>query len=136
MNESVDPFKGYGVAVNLNSHGDFLKVAETLTRIGVANAKDKILNQSCYIICRSDKYAILHFKELFGFIGRESNFDKNDALRRDYIALCLENWGMLSCVEKIDPNIKCGTTKFLRHSEKGDWVLKSRFNLNNLKSVR
>jgi hypothetical protein len=97
---SMDLFKGYGVPIELEDEDAFLKVRETLTRIGVASRKDKTLWQSCHILHKQGKYHILHFKELFMLDGRSSDLSENDLARRNTIALLLEDWELLKITDK------------------------------------
>jgi endonuclease III len=94
MKHTEDIFEGYGVEVKLNHEDDFLKVKETLTRIGVSSKKEKKLYQSCHILHKRGRYAILHFKELLALDGLETDTSENDLARRNTIVKLLEEWGL------------------------------------------
>ena len=98
MEETEDIFEGLGVEVRLKTKDDFLKVRETLTRIGVASRKEKRLYQSCHILHKKGQYYIVHFKELFALDGKLSNITKNDLQRRNRIIQLLSDWGLVSIV--------------------------------------
>ena len=114
------------VEITLNTDEDFLKVKETLTRIGVASRKDKKLYQSCHILHKRGKYYIVHFKELFALDGLRSDFDEEDRGRRNAIVGLLGEWGLInivdadSCSEPVAPINKI---KILKYSERDDWEL-------------
>lgn len=109
----------------LNEPDDFLKVKETLTRIGVASKKDKKLYQSCHILHKQGRYFIVHFKELFLLDGKKSNLEKNDVARRNTIATLMSDWGLLSIneAEKAKPLAPLKEIKILPYKEKGQWEL-------------
>jgi len=128
-------FMGYGVEVTLEEKDDFLKVRETLTRIGVASKKDKILYQSCHILHKQGRYAIVHFKELFALDGKETDLSDNDLSRRNAIANLLEDWGLVKLVdptstEKPEP-IFLSQVKILSHKEKKEWQLIPKYQIGN-----
>jgi hypothetical protein len=130
MNESEDIFKGLGVEVTLNEPNDFLKVKETLTRIGVASKKDNTLYQSCHVLHKKGRYSIIHFKELFKIDGKESNFSEEDEGRRNTIANLLAEWGLLKLVDpekSKEPLTSLGQIKILHHDEKKDWNLVQKY---------
>jgi len=120
------------VEVRLKEHEDFLKIRETLTRIGVASRKDKTLFQSCHILHKQKKYYITHFKELFSMDGKPSNFTEDDISRRNSIANLLAEWGL---VELVDPNktkepvSPLSQIKVLPHKEKDEWNLAAKYNI-------
>lgn len=125
-----DIFKGLGVEITLNEPNDFLKVKETLTRIGVASKKDDTLYQSCHILHKKGRYVIIHFKELFKIDGKESNISEEDIGRRNTIANLLSEWGLLKIVdpEKTkSPLTSLGQIKILQHDEKKDWQLVQKY---------
>jgi len=125
MNDD-DIFRGCGVEIELLGEDSFLKVKETLTRIGVASRKDKKLYQSCHILHKKGKYAILHFKELFMLDGKINNFSEEDKGRRNTIVNLLEEWQLVKCVDpsKIeDPVATLSQIKILPHKEKNEWEL-------------
>lgn len=126
----MDLFKGFGVPIELPDEDSFLKVKETLTRIGVASRKDKTLWQSCHILHKQGYYHILHFKELFMLDGRASDITENDLARRNTITLLLDEWELLKVKNKsnIENNIvDLSQIKILTHKEKPDWILSAKY---------
>jgi hypothetical protein len=124
------------VEVELQNDEAFLKVKETLTRIGVASRKDKKLYQSCHILHKRGKYYIVHFKELFTLDGRNSSFSKEDQGRRNTIANLLEEWGLIKIVvpKNTQDNITpLSQIKVLPFKEKSEWGLVSKYNIGNRK---
>jgi hypothetical protein len=123
------------VEVTLNQQDDFLKVRETLTRIGVASKKEKILYQSCHILHKQGRYYIVHFKELFALDGKPTDISENDLSRRNAIANLLEDWGLITLVNKkstqIPEPIFLSQIKILSHKEKGEWQLIPKYNIGN-----
>lgn len=120
------------VEVLLCEKDDFLKVKETLTRIGIASKKEKVLYQSCHILHKQGKYYIVHFKELFALDGKESDFSENDIARRNTIARLLEDWELVDIVNKDlikDPTVSLSQIKILSHKEKDDWELIPKYNI-------
>jgi len=121
------------VEVTLNEKDDFLKVRETLTRIGVASKKDRILYQSCHILHKQGKYYIVHFKELFALDGKPTDISENDLSRRNAIAKLLADWGLVTIVNKDKaenpPPIFLSQIKILSHKEKHDWELVPKYNI-------
>lgn len=120
------------IEVDLGQQEDFLKIKETLTRIGVASKKDKTLYQSCHILHKQGLYYIVHFKELFMLDGKPSNFSDEDKLRRNTIATLLEQWGLLKI--KSTSNVSDGLApisqiKILSHKEKDEWELVAKYNI-------
>lgn len=118
--------------VLLPNEDDFLKVRETLTRIGVSSRKDKILYQSCHILHKQGRYVILHFKELFALDGKPSNISDSDIQRRNAIAKLLEDWGLIKLAnhESIGNNIApIHQIKIISYQEKEDWELVSKYNI-------
>lgn len=113
------------VEVSLLDSDNFLKVRETLTRIGVASRQDKKLYQSCHILHKQGRYYIVHFKELFALDGKSASISKEDLLRRDTIACLLEDWGLIKILKKIEVNKKecLSQIKIVPYKEKGDWEL-------------
>ena len=118
------------VEVTLNEQDDFLKVRETLTRIGVASKKDKTLYQSCHILHKRGQYYVVHFKELFALDGKPTDISENDLSRRNAIVKLLEDWGLITVVKRqqieIPPPIFLSQIKILSHREKDDWNLVDR----------
>ena len=121
------------VEVTLNEKDDFLKVRETLTRIGVASKKDRILYQSCHILHKQGKYYIVHFKELFALDGKPTDISENDLSRRNAIAKLLADWGLVTIVNKDKaenpPPIFLSQIKIISHKEKDDWELVPKYNI-------
>jgi hypothetical protein len=120
------------VEVSLNEQDDFLKVRETLTRIGVSSRKEKVLYQSCHILHKQGKYYIVHFKELFALDGKPSNITENDIQRRNAIADLLEEWGLVKILNPrlIEDNIApLHQIKIISFKEKDDWQLIAKYNI-------
>jgi hypothetical protein len=121
------------VEVTLGEKDDFLKVRETLTRIGVASKKDKILYQSCHILHKQSRYYIVHFKELFALDGKPTDITENDLSRRNAIAKLLEDWGLVKILDKSKvenpPPIFLSQIKIISHKEKDDWDLVPKYNI-------
>ena len=119
------------VEVMLNEPDDFLKVRETLTRIGVASRKEKKLYQSCHILHKQGRYFIVHFKELFALDGKHANLTSNDVQRRNRIARLLADWGLISVVnsESVSDIAPLNQIKVLAYKEKGDWILEQKYNI-------
>lgn len=121
------------VEVTLNEKDDFLKVRETLTRIGVASKKEKILYQSCHILHKRGQYYVVHFKELFALDGKPTDITDNDLSRRNAIVNLLEDWGLVKVVNKkqteIPAPIFLSQVKIISHKEKNDWQLIPKYNI-------
>ena len=120
------------VEVTLNEKDDFLKVRETLTRIGVASKKEKILYQSCHILHKQGKYYIVHFKEMFSLDGKPTDFSENDIARRNTITNLLSDWGLLKIVKENltkEPTVSISQIKIVSHKEKNDWQLIPKYNI-------
>ena len=117
--------------VTIKQPDDFLKVRETLTRIGVASRKDKTLFQSCHILHKQGKYYITHFKELFALDGKHANLTLNDVQRRNRIAQLLADWGLVEVVdvEKIQQISPLNQIKVLGYKDKQDWILETKYNI-------
>ena len=117
--------------VQLKEPDDFLKVRETLTRIGVASRKDKKLFQSCHILHKQGRYFIVHFKELFALDGKQANFSDNDAERRNTIAQLLSDWGLIALLNKsiAEKKAPLSQIKVLSFKEKGEWDLQAKYNI-------
>lgn len=129
------------VEVELPSDEDFLKVKETLTRIGISSDKNKALYQTCHILHKRGKYYIVHFKELFMLDGNPSTFNEKDMGRRNTIANLLEQWGLLkiaeNSIQKVqDPVLPLNSIKILQYSEKGDWNLVPKYNIGSKKTQK
>jgi hypothetical protein len=117
--------------VTIKQPDDFLKVRETLTRIGVASRKDKTLFQSCHILHKQGKYFITHFKELFALDGKSSTLVNNDIQRRNTIALLLQDWNLIDIVDKsrVEDKAPLSQIKVLPFKEKSDWTLNAKYNI-------
>ena len=135
MTDTVEPTVQWSqdqmVEVLLNEPDDFLKVRETLTRIGVASRKEKKLYQSCHILHKQGRYYIVHFKELFALDGKHANLTANDVQRRNRIARLLADWGLISVVnsESVSDIAPLNQIKVLAYKEKGDWILEQKYNI-------
>ena len=117
--------------VSLKEPDDFLKVRETLTRIGVASRKDKKLFQSCHILHKQGRYFIVHFKELFALDGKHSNLSENDLQRRNTIAQLLADWGLISIVNSdiAENKAPLSQIKVISFKDKGNWTLETKYNI-------
>jgi len=124
------------IEVVLNEPDDFLKVRETLTRIGVASRKEKKIYQSCHILHKQGKYYIVHFKELFALDGKNTNLSLNDVQRRNRIIQLLSDWGLITIVtpDKIADLAPLNQIKVLSFKEKNDWTLESKYNIGRKKT--
>ena len=135
----VDIFLGYGVEVILKEKDDFLKIRETLTRIGVASKKDRILYQSCHILHKRGHYAIVHFKELFALDGKPTDISENDLSRRNAIVKLLQDWDLVKVVniKQIEEPVPIflSQIKILSHKEKDDWELVPKYNIGSKKAT-
>ena len=120
--------------VGLKEPDDFLKVRETLSRIGVASRKEKTLFQSCHILHKQGKYFIVHFKELFALDGKDTNISENDIARRNTIANLLSDWGLVNVI-KIDEvkSAPLSQIKVISFKEKNDWKLETKYNIGKKK---
>ena len=125
------------IEVSLREPDDFLKVRETLTRIGVASRKEKKLYQSCHILHKQGKYYIVHFKELFALDGKKANLSLNDVQRRNRIVQLLGDWGLvtISSKESIADVAPLSQIKVLAYREKNDWTLESKYNIGKKKET-
>ena len=130
--QNEDIFKGVGIEIALPSPDSFLKVKETLTRIGISSRKEKKLYQTCHILHKQGRYSILHFKELFILDGKKNTFTDEDEARRNTIVNLLEEWDLISIVapqesEKLAAPIN--QIKILSHKEKSNWILEAKYNI-------
>ena len=125
------------VEVVLNEPDDFLKVRETLTRIGVASRKEKKIYQSCHILHKQGRYYIVHFKELFALDGKHANLTVNDVQRRNRIINLISDWGLVTIVkpDSITDVAPLNQIKVLSYKDKGDWILESKYNIGKKKKV-
>ena len=123
------------VEVVLNEPDDFLKVRETLTRIGVASRKEKKIYQSCHILHKQGRYFIVHFKELFALDGKHANLTSNDVQRRNRIAQLLADWGLIGIVDanKIQDIAPLNQIKVLAYRDKSEWILETKYNIGSKK---
>ena len=123
------------VEVTLNEPDDFLKVRETLTRIGVASRKEKKIYQSCHILHKQGRYFLVHFKELFALDGKHANLTINDVQRRNRIAQLLVDWGLVGIVtaDSIQDVAPLNQIKVLSYKDKGDWILETKYNIGGKK---
>jgi len=119
--------------VGLKEPDDFLKVRETLSRIGVASRKERKLYQSCHILHKQGRYFIVHFKELFALDGKETNLSENDIARRNTIANLLSDWGLVDIIGNSEPVAPLSQIKVLSFKEKDDWTLETKYNIGKKK---
>jgi hypothetical protein len=129
-------FPGYApLEVNLKNPDDFLKVRETLSRIGVASRKEKILYQSCHILHKQGRYFIVHFKELFALDGKDADFSDNDLQRRNTVAHLLSDWGLITILnpEIHEDKAPLNQIKVIAFKEKNEWELVQKYNLGRKK---
>ena len=128
---TVDWSQDQMLEVVLNEPDDFLKVRETLTRIGVASRKEKKLYQSCHILHKQGKYFIVHFKELFALDGKRANLTINDVQRRNRITRLLADWGLITIVQEgsVTDIAPLNQIKVLSYKDKGDWILEQKYNI-------
>ena len=127
-----DIFSDVGVEVTFKDKDDFLKIRETLTRMGVSSRKENKLFQSCHILHKRGRYAILHFKELFILDGLESDISDSDVARRNTIVNLLDEWGLLDIVDKDscqEPKASLGQIKIIPHRDKQDWELVPKYHI-------
>jgi hypothetical protein len=115
--------------VKLSESDDFLKVRETLSRIGVASRKERKLYQSCHILHKQGRYFIVHFKELFALDGKPTNISINDIERRNTIAKLLEDWELVELIGKSEPKAPLSQIKVLSFREKDEWILETKYNI-------
>ena len=127
--EEVSWKQGDMLEVTLKQPDDFLKVRETLSRIGVASRKEKKLYQSCHILHKQGKYFIVHFKELFALDGKNTNLSENDIARRNTIVNLLNDWGLVNVVGKAEPSAPLSQIKVISFKEKSEWLLETKYNI-------
>ena len=121
--------------VGLKEPDDFLKVRETLSRIGVASRKERKLYQSCHILHKQGRYYIVHFKELFALDGKQTNLSENDLARRNTIANLLNDWGLVDVLGNSENVAPLSQIKVLSYREKDDWTLETKYNIGKKKEV-
>lgn len=130
--ENEDIFKGVGIEISLPTPDSFLKVKETLTRIGISSRKEKKLYQTCHILHKQGRYSILHFKELFILDGKKNTFTEEDLSRRNTIVNLLAEWELLTVTHpgaSEEPVAPLNQIKILSHKEKSDWTLEAKYNI-------
>ena len=130
--ENEDVFNGLGVEVKLEEDDDFLMVKETLTRMGVSSRKENKLFQSCHILHKRGRYAIMHFKELFILDGLESDISESDIGRRNLIAKLIDEWELCQIIDREqikDPIASMGQIKIIPHKDKNDWELIPKYHI-------
>ena len=130
--ENENIFRGVGIEVILPTPDSFLKIKETLTRIGISSRKDKKLFQSCHILHKKGRYSILHFKELFILDGKHNTFSDEDKARRNTIVNLLEEWELIKIVDpnqSKEPVASLNQIKIISHKEKDDWELTVKYNI-------
>ena len=135
MSDEINWSPSMMVEVTLKEPDDFLKVRETLTRIGVASRKEKKIYQSCHILHKQGKYYIVHFKELFALDGKRANLFINDVQRRNRIAQLLSDWGLVNVVSTsaIEDSAPLSQIKVLSYKDKSEWTLESKYNIGKKK---
>ncbi len=121
--------------VFLKEPDDFLKIRETLSRIGVASRKEKKLYQSCHILHKQGKYYIVHFKELFALDGKDTNLSENDIARRNTIVKLLSDWGLVTIKNKPEHTAPLSQIKIISFKEKDEWILETKYNIGKKKEV-
>ena len=121
------------VEVTLNEPDDFLKVRETLSRIGVASRKERKLYQSCHILHKQGRYFIVHFKELFALDGKRANITENDIARRNTITNLLKDWGLVTVIGEMGEMAPLSQVKVLSFKEKNEWELETKYNIGKKK---
>ena len=135
MSDEISWSQDMMLEVSLREPDDFLKVRETLTRVGVASRKERKLYQSCHILHKRGKYYIVHFKELFALDGKPTNITQNDLQRRNRISKLLSDWGLISIVEATiaEDLAPLNQIKVLSFKDKGEWTLESKYNIGKKK---
>ena len=115
--------------VSLKEPDDFLKIRETLSRIGVASRRERNLYQSCHILHKQGRYYIVHFKELFALDGKDTNLSENDIARRNSIAKLLKDWGLVNIIGNAENVAPMSQIKIISFKEKNDWILETKYNI-------
>ncbi len=133
--EEISWTQEHMLEVGLNEPDDFLKVRETLSRIGVASRKERKLYQSCHILHKQGRYYIVHFKELFALDGKDTNLSENDIARRNTIANLLKDWGLISVIGEVTAIAPLSQIKVLSYREKNEWTLETKYNIGKKKEV-
>ena len=127
--ESINWTQEHMLDVTLREPDDFLKIRETLSRIGVASRKERKLYQSCHILHKQGRYFIVHFKELFALDGKQTNLSENDIARRNTISKLLKDWGLVELKGEIEPIAPLSQIKIISFKEKNDWTLETKYNI-------
>ena len=133
--EEISWTQEHMLEVGLKEPDDFLKVRETLSRIGVASRKERKLYQSCHILHKQGKYYIVHFKELFALDGKKTNLSENDIARRNTITNLLKDWGLIHIIGDLTEVAPLSQIKVLSFDEKKDWILETKYNIGKKKEV-
>ena len=129
MSDEINWTQEQMLEVTLNEPDDFLKVRETLSRIGVASRKERTLYQSCHILHKQGRYFVTHFKELFALDGKQTNLNENDLQRRNTIANLLKDWGLVKIVGEMGEMAPLSQIKVLSYKEKNEWTLETKYNI-------
>ena len=133
MSDEINWTQEQMLEVTLNEPDDFLKVRETLSRIGVASRKERKLYQSCHILHKQGRYFIVHFKELFALDGKGTNISENDVSRRNSIASLLSDWGLVEIIGDSEPKAPLSQIKVISFKEKHEWTLETKYNIGKKK---
>ena len=133
--ESINWTQEQMLEVELKEPDDFLKIRETLSRIGVASRKDKVLYQSCHILHKQGKYFIVHFKELFALDGKQTNLSENDIARRNTISRLLSDWGLVKIKGETNPAAPLSQIKIISFKDKNDSTLETKYNIGKKREV-
>ena len=133
--EEINWKQEHMLEVQLNEPDDFLKVRETLSRIGVASRKERKLYQSCHILHKQGRYFIVHFKELFALDGKRANITENDIARRNTITNLLKDWGLVTLVGEMGEQAPLSQVKVLSFKEKNEWELETKYNIGKKKEA-
>ena len=133
--ENINWSQDQMLEVTLKEPDDFLKIRETLSRIGVASRKERKLYQSCHILHKQGRYFIVHFKELFALDGKNTNLSENDIARRNRIATLLSDWGLVEIKVDTDPIAPLSQIKIISFKEKDEWILETKYNIGKKREV-
>ena len=133
--DEVEWDPGLMLEIKLGEPDDFLKIRETLSRIGVASRKERKLYQSCHILHKQGRYYIVHFKELFALDGKDTNLSENDIARRNTITNLLKDWGLVEILGSAEPVAPLSQIKVLSYREKEEWILETKYNIGKKKEA-
>jgi len=133
--EEINWTQEHMLEIGLKEPDDFLKVRETLSRIGVASRKERKLYQSCHILHKQGRYYIVHFKELFALDGKKTNLSENDIARRNTIANLLGDWGLINIIGEVKEVAPLSQIKVLSFGEKNEWTLETKYNIGKKKET-